>query len=91
MPRESGIYPVAVWAVLVLATLLSWLTGVFDIFGGSTTPYTLLGILLISYLKSRMVILDFMEIRHAPKTLRFALESWAAAVIIILYYFFAIG
>ena len=34
--------------------------------------------LLIAYLKARVVLLDFMEFRHAPRVWRAMLEGWLA-------------
>ena len=44
---------------------------------------------LIAYLKVRLVFLDFMELRAAPLALRLSVEAWAALVcgaVIALYW-----
>jgi len=46
-------------------------------------------VVLIAYLKVRLVFLDFMELRAAPLALRLSVEAWAALVcgaVIALYW-----
>ena len=48
------------------------------------------GIFLIAALKVRYVMLDFMELRHAPIPVRVAFEAWPVAVTaMILGFWFA--
>lgn len=51
------------------------------------------GTLAIAYLKGRLVVLDFMEMRHAPLLWRGLLEGWLLLVsgLIFLIYFFGQG
>ena len=68
-----------VWLVLILATGLSWQFG--HGFGfGDRHNYATLAILIIAFIKVRLVFLDFMELRHAPLPLRLAFESWTLVV-----------
>jgi caa(3)-type oxidase subunit IV len=44
--------------------------------------------LLIAYIKSRLVLLDFMEIHHAPLVWRLVLEGWLlvlTSILLVLY------
>jgi len=46
-------------------------------------------VVLIAYLKVRLVFLDFMELRTAPLALRLSVEAWATLVcgaVIALYW-----
>lgn len=46
------------------------------------------GTLLIAYLKGRLVVLDFMELRHAPLLWRGLIEGWlfvVAALLLSMY------
>ena len=63
----------AVWLVLVAATLLSWESA------RSTDDYRLASsaVLLIAFLKARLIGLEFMELRAAPLQLRLIFEGWA--------------
>jgi hypothetical protein len=45
-------------------------------------------ILGIAYAKGRLVILNFMELRHAPLWLRLVLEVWLLVVSIVLLSFY---
>jgi hypothetical protein len=65
-----------VWAVLVIATLVSWAVG-SDHGTGSLVAVVVLGVALI---KVRFVGLDFMELRHAPLLLRAAFEGYCVVL-----------
>jgi hypothetical protein len=52
-------------------------------------PATAVAVVLIAYLKVRLVFLDFMELRTAPLPLRLSVEAWAALVcgaVVALYW-----
>lgn len=64
-----------IWLLLVAATVLSWesvegLRWVHDL--------RLAGVIVmaIAFLKTRFVMLDFMELRHAPLPIRLFAEAW---------------
>ena len=77
-----------VWLVLMLATVLSWQFG--HGFGfGDRYDFATVAIVIIAFVKLRLVFLDFMELRHAPVPLRLAFELWTLAVggtIIVFYW-----
>jgi hypothetical protein len=77
-----------IWLGLVLATGLSWQFG--HGFGfGDNIHYATTAVISISFLKVRFIMLDFMEVRTAPKTLRIMLDTWVALVctiLIVLYW-----
>jgi len=64
-----------VWLVLLAATLLSWESA------HSSGEYRVASaaVLLIAFLKARLIGLEFMELRAAPRVLRFIFEAWAVA------------
>lgn len=64
-----------VWIGLVAATSLSWLLG--HHFGFSNQMLSGASIIGIAVVKVRYVILDFMELRHAPLPVRIGIELWA--------------
>ena len=68
-----------VWLVLILATALSWQLGHGFGFGDRYT-YATVAIIIIAFIKVRLVFLDFMELRYAPLPLRLAFESWTLVV-----------
>jgi hypothetical protein len=70
------------------ATALSWAFGHEAFFADPRNAGVL--ILAIAFVKIRFVILDFMELRHAPLAMRAAGEVWVigiGAVLIALYRF----
>mgnify|MGYP000884398785 CR=1 FL=1 len=75
-----------VWLILVGATGLSWALG--HGIGIADPRRAGAAILVIAFLKVRWVLLDFMELRGAPRALRLAAESWvvvACAVLVVLH------
>ena len=75
-----------IWLLLVAATAVSWSMG--HGIGLHTLHAAGAAIIFVAFVKVRFVILDFMEIRHAPLTMRIAGESWVAVictVLILLY------
>jgi hypothetical protein len=68
-----------VWLGLVLATCLSWETGSDLAFAGDIRS---LGgvVLVIAFIKVRYVMLEFMELRHAPLVMRLFAEGWCVLV-----------
>ena len=77
-----------VWLGLVLATGLSWQFG--HGFGfGDNYHYATVAVIVISFIKVRFIMLDFMEVRTAPLALRLMLETWSVlvcATLIFLYW-----
>lgn len=74
-----------IWMVLVALTLTSLLI----VEGSLLGPYSSIVIVLIAAAKSRMVILHYMEAKHAPQHWRFLYETWnfaATAIIVIGQY-----
>lgn len=71
-----------VWLLLVGATLLSWELG--HGFALTNLDHVRVGILAVAFIKVRYVILDFMEIRHAPRAMRLAAEIWTLVVCLAL-------
>ncbi len=76
-----------VWFLLVAATAISWEmghgVGFKDLHHASTA------IIVIAFIKVRYVILDFMEIRHAPIWMRAVGVAWVVVVctvLVVLYW-----
>jgi len=69
-----------VWAVLVVATLVSWAVG-SEHGAGSLIAIVVLGVAMA---KVRFVGLDFMELRHAPLLLRAMFEFYCIALWCVL-------
>lgn len=81
--------PTIVWLILSGATFLSWWFGTGHVAhtADETAPMTM-GLILLAFIKVRLVILYFMEIRHAPLPLRLICEAWVLVVctaLLVLY------
>jgi caa(3)-type oxidase subunit IV len=66
----------AVWVVLIAATIVTWTLGTNHGLGNHTLASMV--ILLIAFIKVRLVGLYFMELRDAPAVLRGLFEAYCA-------------
>jgi hypothetical protein len=67
-----------VWFLLVVATAASW--GMGHGLGFQDTRQASLAVILTAFVKVRFVILDFMEMRHAPVWMRLVSETWVVMI-----------
>ena len=74
--------------VLMVATAITWHPGEVGAAGTSA----IVAMLLIAFVKGRLVILDFMELREAPRMWRVLLEGWLILVsgLILLAYWMSL-
>lgn len=73
------------WLILLAATGATWWLGEI---GAAGTP-AIIAMLLIAFVKGRLIILDFMELRRAPVMWRLFLEGWllfVAGLILLAYW-----
>jgi len=78
-------YLTVIWFGLVVATSVSFILGhEFNLSARLATAI----VMTISYIKSRLVMMHFMELAHAPRAWRIVYEVWLVAVIteILLFY-----
>lgn len=86
----------AVWFLLMLATCLSWSLGSDhglsqDADGGSDYRYLSTGLILIAFIKVRIVMRYFMEVRKAPLALRLICDGWVLLVCSVIIYLYWLG
>ncbi|UCV04806.1 cytochrome C oxidase subunit IV family protein [Dechloromonas denitrificans] len=76
------------WLVLIVATGITWYLGEVGAAGTSA----IVAMLVIAFIKGRLVILDFMELRSAPLMWRLLLEGWLILVssLILLAYWMSL-
>ncbi|PKO90576.1 MAG: hypothetical protein CVU18_00215 [Betaproteobacteria bacterium HGW-Betaproteobacteria-12] len=76
------------WILLVATVAAFSISGQhgFGLYAGALT-------LVIGYIKGRLVVLDFMEMRHAPPVWRRLLEGWLVLLtsVLLAIYFSDIG
>jgi caa(3)-type oxidase subunit IV len=70
-----------VWLVLMVATCVTTWGLSKDLF---TPRVAVTGTFLIAALKVRYVMLDFMELRHAPTPARVFFQAWMAVVVLVI-------
>ena len=78
---------IVTWFMLVCASVATWLL-IED--QGLTAPAAVSLILLIAVIKVRMIVLHYMELKHAPSRWRLVFELWpvvAATLILGLWFF----
>ncbi len=77
-----------VWVALVAATLLSWQLGGGHGFAGGDPRSATVAVLVVAFVKVRLVGLHFMELRDAPRALRALFEGYVAVVgtaLVVMY------
>jgi hypothetical protein len=76
------------WLVLLVATSITWYLGEV----GAADTLSIVAMLAIAFVKGRLVILDFMELRGAPLMWRLLLEGWLILVssLILLAYWISL-
>ena|ERR1700758_3335796 len=82
----------SVWLALSAITLISWWIGSQH----SHDPFRLnvvvtLSVLLIAVIKVRIIIREFMEVRHAPNLLRRLTDAWLVLLFIALIAIYLMG
>lgn len=74
--------PAVVWALLVLATGVTFAAGELQSASvDATGPWLVAAVLVLAGAKGALVALDFMELRHAPRLWRVVVLGWIALVI----------
>jgi caa(3)-type oxidase subunit IV len=75
-----------VWLLLSIITVISWWLGTRT----SVSAVSVVVVVLIACVKSRLVIWNFMEVSRAPTWLRVTCDSWLALTfgMIVSFYFF---
>lgn len=76
------------WLILLVATGITWWLGEV----GAAGTGAILAMLVIAFIKGRLLILDFMELRGAPLIWRLLLEGWLVLVgsLILLAYWISL-
>jgi hypothetical protein len=73
--------PTVIYLVLAAATVFSWFIGTEE----ATSHETLVGsvVILIAFVKLRLVGIHFMEIGDAPRALRVVFEAYVLATFVV--------
>lgn len=72
----------ALWLVLVGLTIVS--LELFQGIAGGNRQITAAAVIVIAFIKVRIVGLDYMEIRNAPRLLRVLFELWVGTVLLLI-------
>jgi hypothetical protein len=77
-----------VWLLVASLTLVSWFVGSHHhSVLNSIAPGAVI-LLFVAFFKIRLVILYFMEIKHAPLFLRLACEAWVIITCLCIFGFY---
>ena len=77
-----------VWILLVLATGASWWLGGAGAAVTGTSRLVTAALLAVAFVKVRLIVLYFMEVRYAPTALRVGFDAWIVIVglaLLVLY------
>ena len=74
-----------VWLILAGVTVFSWWLGT-DAGGGPIRPHLNIttGVILLSLVKVRLILFHFMEVREAPRALKWICDAWIGVVGVVL-------
>ena len=83
---------IVVWVLLMALTAVSWTLGHGEPQATLVTPQAgvTVGIIVLTLFKVRLILMHFMEVRHAPVALRLVCEGWLLLIglLLTLLYFF---
>ncbi len=74
---------IIIWFGLVVFTLISFVIGHEQ---SLSAEYATMAILLVSFIKVRLIIRYFMEVKYAPKALKIAFDLWCLIVCAMLIF-----
>jgi apolipoprotein N-acyltransferase len=81
-----------VWLGLSGITLISWWIGSqHDHDAARLNAVVTLSVLLIAVIKVRVIMREFMEVRHAPRLLRRFTDAWLVLLFVVLIAIYVIG
>lgn len=85
-PEETARSLTWVWLALVAITLGSWTLAPAHLThtAQASTPVTAL-VLVLTFVKSRMIFSHFMEVRTAPRWVKRATDGWLAALLVTTF------
>ena len=81
-----------VWLLLSAITVMSWWIGSRhgqpSFVSNAVISYS---VILMAALKIRVIVSEFMEVRHAPPLLRYLMDAWLALLVLALLSIYSIG
>lgn len=80
MPKDATI----ALLVLVAATGIAWWLGQADRVSEQAGALATAGVIVVAFIKVWIVGFQFMELRHAPRWLRHAFDTWIVVVCVAL-------
>ncbi len=75
---------VFVWGVLVSITVMAWGISQAQAAGMGLNPVVSSIVIVIAGIKAQLVIMYFMEVRHAPNWLKIAAYGWVFLISVVL-------
>lgn len=68
--------------ILLLLTIASWFIGISQETSSQVSRMSGVTMLILAFFKVRLVIREFMEVRHAPKPLRWVCDGWVIVAVV---------
>lgn len=72
------------WLTLVVATGVGWWLGQTGQVGSQGMALATAGVVIVAFIKVWVVAFQFMELRYAPRWLRYVFDGWIVAVSVTL-------
>lgn len=82
--RRPGAYVIGAWAVLIALTAASWVLGVKHGIAVLGLDISMIGILVLTFVKIALVGHSFMELRDAAPWLQRIFFGWCIATCVLL-------
>ena len=77
------------WMLLALATVTSWMLGLEQhVQNARPSAWVVGSILLVALFKCRVVMRNYMEVRHSPGWLRWACDAWLLLNLVMITAFY---
>lgn len=89
MSALLGTRTTAIWLLLIVATLLAWAMG--HGIGLGNPMHAGIAIIVVSMIKFRFILFEFMELRGAPAAMRLVGELWVLVLAAVLVGLFVSG
>lgn len=79
-------YPATiVWLILVSLTMTSWWLGTErEVQASGPQMAVTMGVIILAFIKVRLILFQFMEVRSAPRLLRGICDGWVIGMCVLL-------
>ncbi len=84
IPISAAARTTIAWVALVVITLVSWLLGASAAHREAAVDAAAMTVLVLAVVKARVVLRQFMEVRTAPRWLRWSTDVWLLGFTLVI-------